>query len=67
MDQILEPKIHFHIRWAEKNRLDWECFDSLPDALGRALELAAPHEGFRIEEVSGDCPFHSSKAAVSAG
>ena len=50
------PKTHFHIQWIESNRLDWECFYTLPDAFCRAQELAAPNEGFMIEEVSTNCP-----------
>jgi hypothetical protein len=49
-------KTHFHIQWIDPNRLDWECFYTLPDAFCRAQELAAPNEGFTIEEVSTNCP-----------
>jgi hypothetical protein len=57
------PHPHFHIHWAENKNLDWECFDTESDALGRAMELAKPGEEFRIEEVSTDCPLRKTRSA----
>jgi hypothetical protein len=59
------PHAHFHIHWADNTNLDWECFETESDALGRAMELARPGEEFKIEEVCSDCPLrkaHSTSA-----
>ena len=53
---------HFHIRWNDKENIDWECFDTHDDAAARALELALPGETFRIEEISAQCPLRREKA-----
>jgi hypothetical protein len=46
------PDSHFHIRWNEKNVLDWECFDTREEAEAQARELAAWNETLTIEAVS---------------
>jgi hypothetical protein len=61
MDQ--EPKIHFHIHWSKKNRLDWEGFDTRHEATARALEFSKPGEHFTIDEISSPCPVCGPKAA----
>jgi hypothetical protein len=43
---------HFHIRWIGEECWDWEDFDSIPDAMARAADLADPGEMFKIEEAS---------------
>lgn len=47
---------HFHIHWRSKKDLDWECFETLAEAMTRAGELAGPEELFTIEEVFPKCP-----------
>jgi hypothetical protein len=47
---------HYHIRWKNKQSLDWECFQSYSEAGIRAAELVSPSETFTIEEVSSECP-----------
>ena len=57
MDRISDSsRTHFHIRWIESNRLDFECFKTHLDAAARALELALPDERFEIEELTTPCP-----------
>jgi hypothetical protein len=58
-----KPNIHFHIHWSKKKRLDWEGFDTRPEATARALELATPGELFTIEEFSSTCPACGPKEA----
>jgi hypothetical protein len=48
--------LHFHIRWENRERLDWECFNTYYEAEARGMELAAPDETFTVEELSDDCP-----------
>jgi hypothetical protein len=57
------PHMHFHIHWEGSKNLDWECFESQSDALGRALEIARPEEDFTIEEV---CPLRRSRSASAS-
>jgi hypothetical protein len=57
------PHTHFHIHWDENNNLDWECFETESEALGRAMELARPGEEFTIETVSADCPLRKAHSA----
>jgi len=57
------PDGHFHIRWSEKNNLDWECFETREEAEARAQELAAPNETFAIEAVSQACPMRTRMAS----
>lgn len=57
------PPTHFHIHWEGSINLDWECFESQSDALGRALEIARPQESFAIEEVSTNCPLRNARSA----
>ena len=57
---------HFHILWIGKENLDWECFETLAEALQRGAELALPGESFTIEEVSANCPL-LKKRQGSAG
>lgn len=57
------PGLHFHIHWIRKEELDWECFDTYSEALGRALELARRDEEFTIEEVPAKCPLRRIKTA----
>jgi len=47
---------HFHIRWIDKESLDWECFATQHEASERAQELALDGEAFTIEEVQAKCP-----------
>ena len=47
---------HFHIRFGNREKLDWECFEIWEDAQRRAQELVLPDETFVIEAVSEDCP-----------
>ena len=56
---------HYHIRWENKETLDWECFHSYSEAKIRAAELAEPQELFTIEEVTSNCPMRRTKS-VSA-
>jgi hypothetical protein len=58
------PHIHFHIHWEDSQKLDWECFETQSDAMGRAFELARPEERFTIEEVSTNCPLRCSFTAT---
>ncbi len=55
--------IHFHIRWNEKEKLDWECFQTRDAAYARALSLVLNDETFAIEEVSTACPLRSKSAS----
>jgi hypothetical protein len=48
-------RTHFHIHWSGKDSWDWECFDSILEAMARAAELAGPGETFTIEDASTDC------------
>jgi hypothetical protein len=56
---------HFHIKWSQKNDLDWECFDNFRDATNRAKELAAPGEQFTVQMVLTACPIRGFKAQSS--
>ena len=47
---------HYHIRWSDREALDWEAFSSHPDAEASAKELVRPGESYIIEERDGDCP-----------
>jgi hypothetical protein len=60
------PKIHFHIRWTEKNLFDWEPFDTKHEALSHALNLARHGETFTIEEVFAPCCVCGAKAASAS-
>jgi hypothetical protein len=57
---------HFHIHWIRKKILDWEPFNSHPEALARAQELAGPNEIFTVEELSAKCPVCGTKAASAS-
>ena len=46
---------HYHIRWSEKG-LDWESFDTIPDAELSGKKLVQSGETYTIEEHNGDCP-----------
>jgi hypothetical protein len=50
------PLPHFHIRWLDKEKLDWECFATRDEATERATDLALPGEAFTIEEIHTKCP-----------
>jgi hypothetical protein len=64
MDRQLDKvQTHFHIRWNEKEQLDWECFHTRSEATGRAAEHARPNEEFTVEEVSAKCPLRGAIAA----
>lgn len=54
--------IHFHIRWREKDSLDWECFETHDASHTRALALMLTGETFEIVEVSMNCPLRSLAA-----
>jgi hypothetical protein len=60
------PHTHFHIRWEGSTNLDWECFETQSDALGRAMEIARPEEDFTIEEVSMNCPLRRAHSASAS-
>lgn len=57
---------HFHIHWKDKENPDWECIETLVEALKRAAELAYPGESFTIDEVSEKCPLLKKRQAVSS-
>jgi hypothetical protein len=46
---------HFHIKWTEKNRFDWQRFDDPSSAAERASELVQPGETFSVEQFSDEC------------
>ena len=49
---------HFHIKWKEKDRFDWERFETAAEATERAQQIVQPNETFSIEPFSNDdCPF----------
>jgi hypothetical protein len=49
---------HFHIKWKESNRFDWQRFETESDASTRAAELVKPGETFSIETSGNDdCPY----------
>ncbi len=58
-----EPR-HFHIHWSDRDKLDWEAFDSFEEALSRALELIQPGENYTIEVFSKNCPVCAWKTDV---
>jgi len=60
------PDAHFHIRWNEKDKLDWECFETREEAEVRARELTGPDETFAIEAVSQNCPTRARIASAAA-
>ena len=49
------PMTHFHIRWSQTGRLDWERFDSREEAKERVLEIAHPMDSFKVEECDRTC------------
>ena len=53
MDRI--HVFHYHIRWSDKTTLDWESFDTIPDAETNAKKLVQSSEAYTIEEHNGDC------------
>lgn len=57
---------HFHIYWNNKERLDWEGFNTREAATARALALAGPGEVFTIDEFSANCPLCGPKAASAS-
>jgi hypothetical protein len=63
MDRHPHYPPHYHIRWAEKDTLDWECFSTQWEADLRAAELAGADEIFTIEEVFANCPLRAAKSA----
>jgi hypothetical protein len=52
---------HFHIKWRNKDDLDWQCFESHEEALSRAEELAFSGEDYSIERVCIDCPLRRTR------
>ena len=54
MDRLHVP--HYHIHWFGKGTLDWESFDTIPDAEASAKKLMQSGETYTIEEHNGDCP-----------
>jgi hypothetical protein len=60
-----DNSLHFHIRWMGKEDIDWQCFNSLTEALLQAAQIAFPREGFTIEEVSTTCPRYRVKTEIS--
>jgi hypothetical protein len=52
----IDNSLHFHIRWLDKDNLDWECFATREEASERATDLALPGEAFTIEEIHTKCP-----------
>jgi hypothetical protein len=55
---------HFHIRWSDKENLDWECFATQDEARERATDLALPGEAFAIEEIHTKCPLRDKIASA---
>lgn len=48
---------HFHIRWKEQDRFDWQRFDDPASAVRRASELVQSGETFSVEAFNNDdCP-----------
>jgi hypothetical protein len=47
--------IHFHIRWTDSEKLDWERFNSREDAEVSAEQLMRPGESYEIEEFDDSC------------
>jgi hypothetical protein len=54
MNRIRVP--HYRIRWSGNATLDWECFDTIPDAEASAKKLMQSGETYTIEEYDRDCP-----------
>jgi hypothetical protein len=50
-------KLHYHIRWCSRERLDWEPFPTHTEAEVRAEELRMPGEQYSVEALDGSCPF----------
>jgi hypothetical protein len=46
---------HYHIRWSEKDSLDWESFRLRTEADARARQLMRPGESYTIEELDAGC------------
>ena len=48
-------KIHYHIRWSTKAKLDWQTFDTAVEAEGAAGSMVQLGETFTIEEADENC------------
>lgn len=60
-------KMHYHIYWSDKGKLDWEAFDAKREATERALELASPFETFVIKtQDEASCTACKKMQAVAA-
>jgi hypothetical protein len=49
-------EVHYHIHWSGKAGLDWECFNTYPDAEASAKQLLLQGETYTIEEHDEACP-----------
>ena len=47
--------IHFHVRWLDKDKIDWARFDSEVDAEKFAQDLVLPDEEYVIERFDENC------------
>jgi hypothetical protein len=62
MDRIsITTLTHFHLRGKGNASMDAESFDTLTEALLRAVTLANSGEIVSVEEVSGRCPVCTPK------
>jgi hypothetical protein len=62
MDRIsIAPLNHFHLRGKGNACLDAESFDTLPEAVLRAVTLANSGLIVSVEEVFGKCPVCTPK------
>jgi len=52
----MDRQLHYHIRWSRVIALDWECFNSFPEAEAKAKGLVRRDETYVIEERGQDCP-----------
>jgi hypothetical protein len=49
-------QLHYHIRWSETARLDWQCFSTPAQAEASAKHLVLREETYTIEEHDQACP-----------
>jgi hypothetical protein len=56
---------HFHIRWSDGSKLDWERFNNQDDAEVGAQELVRSGESYAIEEFDDSCTQCKSLARLA--
>jgi hypothetical protein len=67
MDRKLHiSKNHFHIRWADVAKLDWESFSTHQEADARAREFLRTGEKYTIEEFTESCERCRPKTATAS-